>query len=63
MREYHKHFLITAPEDDYDDRMTLYEMFVASLKFSFTCTSGLAYKWQTLTPDCLYAVPGYCQLS
>ena len=27
-REYHKHFPISAPEDDYEDRMALYELFV-----------------------------------
>jgi len=26
MREYHKHFPISAPEDDYEDRIDLYEM-------------------------------------
>jgi protein-ribulosamine 3-kinase len=27
MREYHKNFPISAPEDDYDDRINLYEMY------------------------------------
>jgi hypothetical protein len=27
-REYHKHFPISAPEDDYEDRMALYELSV-----------------------------------
>lgn len=30
MREYHKHFPVSAPEEDYEDRNRLYSMYVSS---------------------------------
>lgn len=30
MREYHKHFPISDPEEDYEDRILVYAMYVCS---------------------------------
>lgn len=35
VREYHKHFPISSPEEDYEDRNRLYSMYVRSESVSY----------------------------